>query len=123
MATARALCTLLGDALGKMSRRTLCTVQLTPPQAPKWETRQKNFFELATTLPRNGAGYRFARRIWLKDGRCDSFWTVVGLKLKPDGLHGKAYGRLTWRGRQDPRIREIRSPRKRGWRYLRSSEA
>ena len=32
-----------------------------------------------------------------------------------EGQRDKVYGRLTWRGVEDPRIKQIRKPRKREW--------
>jgi len=87
---------------------------LAPPKA----NRGKNVYELATMLPSNGVGVRMVRKEWLKKGYSDSYWTIDRVVLEADPRRGKAWGRLTWRGKADVDSGKIRGASKRDWRYL-----
>eukprot|EP00302_Diacronema_sp_CCMP2436_P016399 CAMPEP_0179877364 /NCGR_PEP_ID=MMETSP0982-20121206/24755_1 /TAXON_ID=483367 /ORGANISM="non described non described, Strain CCMP 2436" /LENGTH=217 /DNA_ID=CAMNT_0021769967 /DNA_START=137 /DNA_END=789 /DNA_ORIENTATION=+ len=84
--------------------------------APEWKL--KNLFDLASLMPNRGIGTRFVRKSWDRNGYEDSHWTVTRIRFKPDGCHGKAWGKLTWRGAEPTWEKEVRSPLKREWRCL-----
>ncbi|KAJ1632724.1 hypothetical protein T492DRAFT_986260 [Pavlovales sp. CCMP2436] len=69
-------------------------------------------------MPNRGIGTRFVRKSWDRNGYEDSHWTVTRIRFKPDGCHGKAWGKLTWRGAEPTWEKEVRSPLKREWRCL-----
>lgn len=45
----------------------------------------------------------------------NTYWVVTRVKLSPDQNHGKAYGKLVWRGKARAEEEEIRSPLKKQW--------
>lgn len=53
-------------------------------------------YEVLGKLPRHGVGARIQRNTWYED----SFWDVVDVKIDMSGKTGKAYGMLTWKGKQ-----------------------
>jgi len=66
-----------------------------------------------------GVGKRFMRKLWKYPEPC--YWTVT--KVKPKKIvgyakRGQVWGRLTWRGVEDPTERVIRGVLKREWRYI-----
>lgn len=75
----------------------------------------RNFFQVVRTLPAYGIGSRLFRRTWERNNYEETYWTVTRLQTSPNGKRVKAYGRLTWRGVEEPREREIRCAFKREW--------
>lgn len=55
-------------------------------------------YRTLSRLPKDGVGSRLAQRRWDAKGIQESYWEVTRTRLKPDGAHGKAWGRLIWRG-------------------------
>src|ERR1700754_1872890 len=49
-------------------------------------------------LPNDGVGSCVRRESWKQKGFLDSWWEVTRVKLKNEGQHGRAWGRLWWRG-------------------------
>ncbi|KAH7102985.1 hypothetical protein BKA62DRAFT_787181, partial [Auriculariales sp. MPI-PUGE-AT-0066] len=85
-------------------------------------------FKTLSRLPRNGVGSKLMEARWAQKNFTDCYWLVTRTRLKVDGAHGKAYGRLFWRGREveiqqmpnKPPVTEviIRGGLKRNWRVF-----
>ena len=60
---------------------------------------QTALYRTLSRLPRDGVGARVTQRRWAAKGIEGSYWEVTRTKLKDDGRHGKAWGRLVWRGK------------------------
>lgn len=58
----------------------------------------RSLFETLSALPNDGIGSFVAQTQWAKQGNPNSFWEVTKVRLKHEGQHGKAWGRLYWRG-------------------------
>jgi small subunit ribosomal protein S34 len=82
--------------------------KLMPEQATQFDSTTTIFphpttlFRTLSRLPRDGVGSRVAQRRWDAKGIHGSYWEVTKTKLKlsEDGkmAHGKAWGRLIWKG-------------------------
>lgn len=57
-------------------------------------------YRALSRLPRDGIGARLAQCRWDAKGIHGSYWEVTRTKLKLDGTHGKAWGRLVWKGKR-----------------------
>ncbi|PVF93196.1 hypothetical protein CPB86DRAFT_809085 [Serendipita vermifera] len=93
--------------------------KLIPEQATQFDSTTTIFphpttlFRTLSRLPRDGVGSKLAQRRWDAKGIHGCYWEVTKtrLKLGEDGkmAHGKAWGRLTWKGKpvslRDERIR------------------
>lgn len=55
-------------------------------------------YRTLSRLPKDGVGARVTQRRWAAKGIEGSYWEVTRIKLKPDGQHGKAWGKLVWKG-------------------------
>ncbi|PWY98674.1 hypothetical protein BCV70DRAFT_201474, partial [Testicularia cyperi] len=92
----------------------------------------KSLYQLLSSLPNDGVGYKVRQRRWAakgldvpadvnikdhvtalrqngqhtvtKDEDHLCYWEVTKVKLKDGGNHGKAWGRLIWRGEYPKRI-------------------
>lgn len=78
---------------------------------------KKNIAEVGSYLPNGGVGMKFTRVMWIRNGYKDSYWTITKILEKNKGRL-RYYGRLTWKGKEDPRERPVRTGQKRGWRYV-----
>ncbi|KAI8914921.1 hypothetical protein DFJ77DRAFT_430848 [Powellomyces hirtus] len=77
--------------------------------------KQRNLVELIAHAPNAGVGLRVIPTVWHMKGWSDSFYTVTNIQLDGDMAHGKVFGKLTWRGREEPKITEIRKISKYNW--------
>merc|ERR1711865_208482 len=75
----------------------------------------KNLFELCRLLPNYGVGFKLKRNSWKAE---DCYWTLSKTAPTMDGRHGKAYGKLTWKGVEQPTEKKIRGVLKRPWSYV-----
>jgi hypothetical protein len=48
--------------------------------------------------PHDGVGMQVSQTRWGQKGIADSYWLVTRTKLKSEGQHGKAWGKLYWKG-------------------------
>ena len=58
----------------------------------------RTLYETLSRLPHDGVGSRVFQTRWQSKGIRGCFWEVTRVKLKLNGTHGKAWGKLTWRG-------------------------
>lgn len=96
--------------------RRFCAQAAEIQVSPKRD-RPKNIAEVGSYLPDGGVGMKFTRILWLRNGYDESYWTITKILKKNKGRL-RYYGRLTWKGVEDPRERPVRTGQKRGWRYI-----
>lgn len=100
LSRARAFCS---EAAKEVAKRKRC--------------KRKNIQEIGSYLPERGVGIKFTRLLWLRNGYENSYWTISKVMEKNKGRL-RYYGRLTWKGVEDPRERPVKTGQKRGWRYI-----
>ncbi|CAH0482834.1 unnamed protein product [Peronospora belbahrii] len=74
----------------------------------------KNAFQVLTPVRNYGVGMRVTRGIWSKYVE-PSYWEVVRIRPSPDLKHGKVFGRFTFRGKTDPKVKRINGVLKKDW--------
>ncbi|KAG7096648.1 hypothetical protein E1B28_004064 [Marasmius oreades] len=88
------------------SLQKLLPKRLPPSLAP---TRSGTLYEILSKTPSGGVGKHVHQTRWSKKKIPDCFWVVTRTKFKCEGKHGKAWGKLVWRGKvvstQEERIR------------------
>ena len=78
-----------------------------------WTAGYMSLYQSCGQMPNHGVGAKFWRKTWPEN----SYWTLTQVDLKDPG-HGKAFGKLTWKGVESDKIDRVRSPLKRGvWQY------
>ena len=60
--------------------------------------KPRNLYETLSRLPKDGVGARVHQTRWTSKLIDGCFWEVTRVKLKCEGSHGKAWGKLVWRG-------------------------
>lgn len=97
-----------------------------PPTLARTAKPHKNLYQLLSALPNDGVGTRVRQRRWvskgldvehdvdlkehvtalLEEGAKETkdeghlcYWEITKVRLKDGGNHGKAWGRLVWRGK------------------------
>eukprot|EP00697_Spironema_sp_BW2_P000828 gnl/Spiro4/1110_TR584_c0_g1_i1.p1 gnl/Spiro4/1110_TR584_c0_g1~~gnl/Spiro4/1110_TR584_c0_g1_i1.p1 ORF type:complete len:209 (+),score=22.29 gnl/Spiro4/1110_TR584_c0_g1_i1:84-710(+) len=118
---------LLKNAIKKVNARNRL---LRLEQRANWKTtikrkenpfyvKEKNFFQLAALTPNLGVGLRFYRPHWM-DGGQTCYWTVKRVEVSHRRAdRGKAWGILTWHGKEETQSRLMNRLYKRGWwRYV-----
>mmetsp|Transcript_4136 Transcript_4136/g.7956 ORF Transcript_4136/g.7956 Transcript_4136/m.7956 type:complete len:155 (+) Transcript_4136:132-596(+) len=96
---------------------------------PKFRSRSDmNYFDVLRHFGGDSYGVgslRVARGMWIRNGYQDSFWVTTRVipGLRPGGrrVKDKVYGVLTWKGKQDPVERRIKTVCKRDWRLAPTS--
>lgn len=83
----------------------------------KKRTKPKTLAEVAEQTSENGLGSRFTRLLWDRNGYDGSYWTINRVRKRDDGKIC-FYGRLTFRGREEPFDRRVKPANKRGWRFF-----
>ncbi|CAI5719229.1 unnamed protein product [Hyaloperonospora brassicae] len=77
----------------------------------------KNAFQVLTSAREYGVGKRVTRGIWSHYDE-PSYWEVVRIRPSLDLKHGKAYGRFTFRGKTDPKVKRINGVLKKDWSFV-----
>ena len=73
--------------------------QLLPKNLPPGlSTRPANLYQVLSRYAADGVGQRVYQTRWTSKGISECYWTVTRTTLKKGGTHGKAWGRLVWRG-------------------------
>jgi len=79
--------------------------QIVPPSL---DNRAANLYQVLSRYPHDGIGMQVSQTRWGQKGIAESYWVVTRTKLKLEGQHGKAWGKLYWKGTptstQDQRI-------------------
>ena len=65
---------------------------------PSLSTRSGSLYQVLSRYPNDGVGQRVHQTRWSMKGIADSYWVVTRTKLKLEGKHGKAWGKLYWKG-------------------------
>ncbi|KAF8165054.1 hypothetical protein B0H34DRAFT_687602 [Crassisporium funariophilum] len=80
-----------------------------------------NLYEVLSRTPTGGIGAEVHQLRWSKKQIPDSYWVVTRSRFKCDGKHGKAWGRLYWKGvLVSAREEQIRGSLKYTWKDGRS---
>ncbi|KAG8903830.1 hypothetical protein FRB99_002681 [Tulasnella sp. 403] len=66
------------------------------PSAPVLK-RSGSLYQVLSVLPKDGIGARVAQSRWENKGIKDTYWEVTRVRLKDEGKHGKAWGKLVWK--------------------------
>ncbi|SPO31718.1 uncharacterized protein UTRI_06576_B [Ustilago trichophora] len=98
-----------------------------PPSLARTQRPHKNLYQLLSSLPNDGVGAKVRQRRWAAKGLDVShdvdlkahltklhsqgtqkvakdeghlcYWEITKVRLKDGGKHGKAWGKLVWRGK------------------------
>jgi small subunit ribosomal protein S34 len=65
---------------------------------PGLSTRSANLYQVLSRYAADGTGQRVHQTRWTSKGISDCYWVITRTSLKKGGSHGKAWGRLVWRG-------------------------
>src|SRR5216684_8082888 len=65
---------------------------------PSLSTRPANLYQVLSRYAADGVGQRVHQTRWTSKGISDCFWVITRTSLKKGATHGKAWGRLVWRG-------------------------
>jgi small subunit ribosomal protein S34 len=71
---------------------------------PGLSTTPANLYQVLSRYAADGIGQRVYQTRWTNKGISDCYWTVTRTSLKTGGTHGKAWGRLVWRGQSIERF-------------------
>ncbi|KAF8901641.1 hypothetical protein CPB84DRAFT_1815101 [Gymnopilus junonius] len=75
-----------------------------------------NLYEVLSRTPSGGIGTEIHQTRWTNKNIGDSYWVVTSSQFKCEGKHGKAWGRLYWKGKLvSPRDERIRGALKYSW--------
>ncbi|KAI0346886.1 hypothetical protein BDW22DRAFT_1351172 [Trametopsis cervina] len=89
-----------------------------PKGPPSLSKRTGSLYEVLSSHPKNGVGQRVHQIRWGTKGIEDSYWVVTKTQLKLEGTHGKAWGKLYWRGKPvSDHAEQIRGGLKYSWRF------
>jgi small subunit ribosomal protein S34 len=73
--------------------------KLLPKNLPSGlSTRSANLYQVLSRYAADGIGQRVHQTRWTSKGISDCYWVITRTSLKKGGSHGKAWGRLVWRG-------------------------
>ena len=68
---------------------------------PALRPQTGNLFHILSRTPTGGIGTEVHQLRWSEKQISDSYWVITRSKLKYGGNHGKAWGRLYWKGLLD----------------------
>lgn len=69
------------------------------PDLPVLQGGNGTLYEVLSRLPMNGVGSKVLETRWSRKDFKDCYWVITRARLKCEGRHGKAYGRLYWQGK------------------------
>lgn len=75
-------------------RLPLKSVALPPVLKPS----KGNLYEVLSRTPAGGVGAEVYQTRWSQKSIMDSYWVVTRSVFKDEGKHGRAWGRLYWKG-------------------------
>ena len=79
--------------------------KLIPPSTVAQISNQpRNLYQTLSRLPKDGVGSRVFQTRWQSKGIEGCFWEITRVSLKMEGTHGKAWGKLVWRGESHKRL-------------------
>ena len=62
-------------------------------------THPGSLYQILSRQPKDGVGQRVHQLRWGTKGFENCYWIVTKVVLKNQGKHGKAWGKLVWRGK------------------------
>ena len=65
---------------------------------PSLRLSAASLYEVLARYPNDGVGIRVHQTRWTTKNIGPCYWEVTRTKLKCEGKHGKAWGKLVWRG-------------------------
>ena len=65
---------------------------------PSLSSRPGNLYQVLSRYSKDGVGQRVHQVRWGSKGIEDCYWEVTRTRLKLGGKHGKAWGKLVWKG-------------------------
>src|SRR3954447_11284111 len=72
---------------------------LLPSTLPPTLNRQPgNLYEVLSRTPGDGIGKRVYQTRWRTKAITNCYWQITRARLKCEGKHGKAWGKLYWKG-------------------------
>lgn len=71
---------------------------LPSPLPPALRTTPANLYQVLARHPNDGVGQKVHQIRWTEKGIENCHWQVTKTRLKHEGTHGKAWGKLVWRG-------------------------
>lgn len=69
---------------------------------PSLSSRPGRLYAVLSRYSKDGVGQRVHQTRWGMKGMEDCYWEVTRAKMKLGGTHGKAWGRLVWKGASLP---------------------
>ncbi|KAF5333370.1 hypothetical protein D9611_002242 [Ephemerocybe angulata] len=66
---------------------------------PSLVSKPGNLYEVLSRTPSGGVGKKVFQLRWQNKAIKDSYWVVTRSKFKCEGVHGKAWGHLYWKGK------------------------
>ncbi|KAI0317739.1 hypothetical protein OF83DRAFT_1119783 [Amylostereum chailletii] len=66
---------------------------------PSLSSRTGSLYQILSRYPQDGVGQRVYQTRWPAKGIADSYWEITRTSLKLHGEHGKAWGKLVWKGK------------------------
>ncbi|XP_060882755.1 28S ribosomal protein S34, mitochondrial [Labrus mixtus] len=83
--------------------------------------KESRLFSLLASMRMFGVGRLFTRKSWLEDHSEPSYWQVTKVKVDYTAEnmdHGKAWGVLTYKGRQENEVKEVDKVMYHDWRLI-----
>ncbi|XP_042360893.1 28S ribosomal protein S34, mitochondrial [Plectropomus leopardus] len=83
--------------------------------------RESRLFSLLAGMRMFGMGRLFTRKSWLEDHTAPSYWQITKVKVdytSENMDHGKAWGILTYKGKQESEVKEIDKAMYHDWRLI-----
>ncbi|KAI6004028.1 hypothetical protein EDD15DRAFT_2156706 [Pisolithus albus] len=74
---------------------------------PSLQSKPATLCQVLSRYPRDGVGQIVHQSRWPLKGIHGSYWQVTRTKLKLEGKHGKAWGRLVWKGKMVSQSEEL----------------
>ena len=87
------------STIGQSLRRLLPLKKAQLPPALRPQTG--NLYQILSRTPAGGIGTEVHQLRWSEKQISDSYWVITRSKFKCGGNHGKAWGRLYWKGLLD----------------------
>lgn len=100
---------IMSKASQQVVTKAVRAIQSILPQKlpPTLDTRAANLYKVLGRHPNDGVGLRVSQTRWGERGISNSYWLVTRSKLKCEGQHGKAWGKLHWKGGFRPSKLEV----------------
>nr|XP_020453512.1 28S ribosomal protein S34, mitochondrial [Monopterus albus]XP_020453513.1 28S ribosomal protein S34, mitochondrial [Monopterus albus] len=97
------------------------TGKMLPVMAWQDVRRESRLFSLLAGMRLFGVGRLFTRKSWLEDHAEPSYWQITKVKVDYTAEnmdHGKAWGILTYKGKQENEVKEVNKVMYHDWRLV-----